>query len=120
GIELAGVGAQVQGGTVLVRSVRRAGNRPRISAQLVKIADGYRLWSERYDREMPDVFAIQDEIAKAIANRLRVTLGEDGAPLVTPATDNLDAYHLYLKGRYYLAQRGLGLKKALECLDEAL
>ncbi len=101
-------------------SVRRAGNRLRISAQLVKVADGYHLWSERYDREMPDVFAIQDEIAKAIANRLRVTLGEDGAPLVTPATDNLDAYHLYLKGRYYLAQRGLGLKKALECFDQAL
>ncbi len=120
GIDLAEVGAKLKVGTVLVGSVRRAGNRLRISAQLVKVADGYHLWSERYDREMTDVFAIQDEIAKAIANRLRVTLGEDGAPLVTPATDNLDAYHLYLKGRYYLAQRGLGLKKALECFDQAL
>src|SRR6266700_3398133 len=120
GIDLAEVGAKLKVGTVLVGSVRRAGNRLRISAQLVKVADGYHLWSERYDREMPDVFAIQDEIAKAIANRLRVTLGEDGAPLVTPATGNLDAYHLYLKGRYYLAQRGLGLKKALECFDQAL
>ena len=119
-IDLAEVGAKLKVGTVLEGSVRRAGNRLRISAQLVKVADGYHLWSERYDREMPDVFAIQDEIAKAIANRLRVTLGEDGAPLVTPATDNLDAYHLYLKGRYYLAQRGLGLKKALECFDQAL
>src|SRR5437773_1263625 len=69
---------------------------------------------------MPDVFAIQDEIAKAIADRLQVTLGVEGTPLVTPATGNLDAYHLYLKGRYYLAQRGLGLKKALECFDQAL
>src|SRR3989442_1857239 len=69
---------------------------------------------------MPDVFAIQDEISKAIANRLQVTLGVEGTPLVTPATGNLDAYHLYLKGRYYLAQRGLGLKKALECFDQAL
>src|SRR5438477_397380 len=120
GIDLAEVGVKLKVGTVLVGSVRRAGNRLRISAQLVKVADGYHLWSERYDREMPDVFAIQDEIAKAIANRLRVTLGEDGAPLVTPATGNLDAYHLYLKGRYYLAQRGLGLKKALECFDQAL
>src|SRR5204863_7854863 len=84
GIDLAEVGAKLKVGTVLVGSVRRAGNRLRISAQLVKVADGYHLWSERYDREMPDVFAIQDEIAKAIANRLRVTLGEDGAPLVTP------------------------------------
>jgi len=120
GIDLAEVGAKLKVGTVLVGSVRRAGNRLRISAQLVKVADGYHLWSERYDREMTDVFAIQDEIAKAIANRLRITLGEEGAPLVTPATGNLDAYHLYLKGRYYLAQRGLGLKKALECFDHAL
>jgi tetratricopeptide (TPR) repeat protein len=65
------------------------------------------------------VFAIQDEIAKAIANRLRVTLGDEGTPLVTPATGNLDAYHLYLKGRYYLAQRGLGLKRALDCFQQA-
>src|SRR5438067_26118 len=120
GIHLAEVGAKLKVGLVLEGSVRRAGDRLRISAQLVKVADGYHLWSEQYDREMPDVFAIQDEIAKAIANRLRVTLGEDGAPLVTPTTDNLDAYHLYLKGRYYLAQRGLGLKKALECFDRAL
>src|SRR5205814_9805057 len=119
GIDLAEVGAKLKVRTVLEGSVRRAGDRLRISAQLVKVADGYHLWSERYDREMPDVFAIQDEIAKAIANRLRVTLGDDGAPLVTPATGNLDAYHLYLKGRYYLAQRGLGLKKALECFDRA-
>src|SRR5205823_4689248 len=112
--------ANLKVGTVLEGSVRRAGDRLRISAQLVKVADGYHLWSERYDREMPDVFAIQDEIAKAIANRLRVTLGDDGAPLVTPATGNLDAYHLYLKGRYYLAQRGLGLKRALDCFHQAL
>src|SRR5256714_9104183 len=120
GIDLAEVGAKLKVGTVLEGSVRRAGNRLRISAQLVKVADGYHLWSERYDLEMTDVFAIQAEIAKAIANRLRVTLGDDGAPLVTPATGNLDAYHLYLKGRYYLAQRGLGLKRALDCFHEAL
>jgi tetratricopeptide (TPR) repeat protein len=105
---------------VLEGSVRKAGNRLRIGAQLVKVGDGYHLWSERYDREMTDVFAIQDEIAKAIASRLQVTLGGEGMPLVMPATGNLDAYHLYLKGRYYLAQRGLGLKKALECFDQAL
>src|SRR5439155_743124 len=86
----------------------KAGNRLRIGAQLVKVGDGYHLWSERYDREMPDVFAIQDEISKAIANRLQVTLGVEGTPLVTPATGNLDAYHLYLKGRYYLSPRGNG------------
>src|SRR5438046_7161737 len=119
-IDLTEVGAKLKVATVLEGSVRKAGNRLRIGAQLVKVGDGYHLWSERYDREMPDVFAIQDEISKAIANRLQVTLGVEGTPLVTPATGNLDAYHLYLKGRYYLAQRGLGLKKALECFDQAL
>src|SRR3989441_6529905 len=119
-IDLTEVGAKLKVATVLEGSVRKAGNRLRIGAQLVKVGDGYHLWSERYDREMPDVFAIQDEIAKAIASRLQVTLGGEATPLVIPATGNLDAYHLYLKGRYYLAQPGLGLKKALECFDQAL
>ncbi len=120
GVDLAEVGAKLKVATVLEGSVRRAGNRLRISAQLVKVGDGYHLWSERYDREMTDIFTIQDEIAKAIATRLQVGLDGEGAHLVTPATGNLDAYHLYLKGRYYLAQRGLGLKKALECFDRVL
>jgi len=119
-IELSEVGAKLKVATVLEGSVRKAGNRLRISVQLVKVADGYHLWSEQYDREMPDVFAIQDEIARAIATRLQVALGGDEAPLVTPATGNLDAYHLYLKGRYYLAQRSLALKKALECFHQAI
>ena len=119
-IQLTEVGAKLKVATVLEGSVRKAGNRLRITAQLIKVADGYHLWSERYDREMTDVFAIQDEIAKAIASRLQVALGGEEALLVTPATANLDAYHLYLRGRYYLAQRGLGLKKALECFDQAL
>src|SRR5438552_3938513 len=119
-IDLTEVGAKLKVATVLEGSVRKAGNRLRIGAQLVKVGDGYHLWSERYDREMTDVFAIQDEISRAIATRLQVTLGGEGGRLVRPATGNLDAYHLYLKGRYYLAQRGLGLKKALECFDQAL
>ena len=90
-IDLTEVGAKLKVATVLEGSVRKAGNRLRIGAQLVKVGDGYHLWSERYDREMPDVFAIQDEISKAIANRLQATLGVEGTPLVTPATGNLDA-----------------------------
>ena len=119
-IEVTEVGAKLKVATVLEGSVRKAGNRLRISVQLVKVADGYHLWSERYDREMTDVFAIQDEIAKAVATRLQVSLGGEESPLVTPATGNLDAYHLYLRGRYSLAQRGLGLKQALGCFDQAL
>ncbi len=119
-VALAEVGAKLKVATVLEGSVQKAGNRLRVTAQLVKVSDGYHLWSERYDREMTDIFAIQDEIAKAIAARLQVTFDGGEASLVTPATENLDAYHLCLKGRYLLAQRGLGLKKALQCFDQAL
>ena len=120
-VDLAEVGAKLRVATVLEGSVRRAGTHLRVTAQLIKVADGYHLWSERYDREMTDVFVIQDEIAKAIADRLQVTFGGNGAGvLVRPPTRNLDAYHLYLRGRYYWAQRGLGLKRALECFSKAL
>ena len=81
--------------TVLEGSVRRAGNRLRVTAQLVNVADGYHIWSERFDRDLEDVFAIQDEIATKIADRLKVTLGGAAAePLVKPPTDNLKAYQL--------------------------
>jgi serine/threonine-protein kinase len=92
--------------TVLEGSVRRAGNRLRVSAELVNVADGYQLWSERYDREMEDVFAIQDEISLAIANTLKVRLlaGEEGA-LVLRATEDVEAYNHYLKGKYFFNRR---------------
>jgi TolB-like protein/predicted Ser/Thr protein kinase len=85
--------------TVLEGSVRRFGSRLRVTAQLIDAADGYHLWSERYDRELSDVFAIQDEIAQAIAAALRVTLTKGKAP--RRPTANLDAYEAYLKARYY-------------------
>ncbi len=119
-VELSDIGAKLKVATVLEGSVRKAGNRLRISVQLVKVADGYHLWSERYDRDMTDIFAVQDEIATAVATRLQVSLSGEEAPLVTPATGNLDAYHLYLRGRYYLSRRGLGLKKALESFHNAI
>ena len=119
-VELSDVGAKLKVATVLEGSVRKAGNRLRISVQLVKVADGYHLWSERYDRDMTDIFAVQDEIAKAVATRLQVSLAGEEAPLVTPATGNLDAYHLYLRGRYYLSQRGVALKNALKNFHDAI
>jgi serine/threonine-protein kinase len=118
-IDLVEVGTRLKVANVLEGSVRKAGSQLRVTAQLIKVADGYHLWSERYDREMTDVFAIQDEIGRAIADRLQVGRGT-GSALVTPATANLDAYHLYLKGRYFWAQRGLGLKQAVECFSRAL
>jgi serine/threonine protein kinase/tetratricopeptide (TPR) repeat protein len=89
--------------TILEGSVRKSGDRLRITAQLINVADGYHLWSDRYDRTIDDVFAIQDEIARSITENLRVTLTRPGAGvIVKPATANLDAYHLYLRGRFLL------------------
>ncbi len=100
------IGEQLGVRAVLEGSVRRAGNRLRVSAELVDVADGYQLWSERYDREMEDVFAIQDEISLAIANTLKVRLlaGEEGS-LVSRATEDVEAYNHYLKGKYFFNRR---------------
>jgi serine/threonine protein kinase/Flp pilus assembly protein TadD len=100
------IGSELGVRTVLEGSVRRAGSRLRISTELVNVADGYQLWSERYDREMEDVFAIQDEIARAIANTLKVRLlaGEEDT-LVSRATEDVEAYNHYLKGKYFFNRR---------------
>jgi non-specific serine/threonine protein kinase len=87
---------------VLGGSLRRAGNRLRINAQLVDTATDFPLWSERYDRELQDVFEVQDEIARKIAEALRVTLSpQEQAELAQKPTDNLQAYDLYLRGKSY-------------------
>ena len=95
------LGARLNVSAVLEGSVRRAGNRLRITARLTGVGDGRTLWSERYDRELADVFAIQDEIARTIVDTLRSTLLEDLGDLVPVRyTANIKAYNLYLKGRY--------------------
>jgi tetratricopeptide (TPR) repeat protein len=119
-IDLRIVGEQLNVRTILEGSVRRADNRLRITAQLINAADGYHLWSERYDREMKDVFEIQDEIARGIAARLRVTMeGGEERPLVRAGTQNLEAYQLYLKGRALLPRRNAA-KQYLECFERAV
>jgi non-specific serine/threonine protein kinase len=95
------IGSELNVEYILEGSVRRSGNRLRVTAQLVKASDGYHLWSQRYDREMTDVFAIQDEISQAIVEKLRVRLAGD-RPLVKRYTENLAAYDLCLKARYHL------------------
>jgi len=95
------IGARLNVENILEGSVRRAGSRIRVTAQLVKSSDGYHLWSQRFDREMTDVFAIQDEISQAIVERLRVRLVGD-RPLVKRYTENLAAYDLCLKARYHI------------------
>jgi len=88
--------------SILQGSVRRSGNRLRITAQLVNASDGYHLWSERYDREMRDIFDVQDEITLAVVNALRVQLlGDEKEAMLKRHTENTEAYHLYLKGRYF-------------------
>jgi len=120
-VDLAAIGKALRVSTVLEGSVRRAGMHLRVTVQLVKVADGYQLWSERYDRDVTDVFQIQEEIAHAVAGRLQATWGGTQSDLVfRRPTENLDAYHLYLKGRYYWEQRGIGLKTALDCFGQAL
>jgi tetratricopeptide (TPR) repeat protein len=101
--------------------VRKSGNRLRVTAQLVKVRDGFHLWSERYDREMKDVFDIQDDISRAIVAALEVELGgQADAKLVRPQTASMEAYELCVKGRGHWNQRGLGLKKALHFFELAL
>src|SRR5438046_9557786 len=98
-VDLRVIGEQLNVRTVLEGSVRKSGNRLRITAQLVNAADGYHLWSETYDREMKDVFAIQEEIAKSIAQGLEVTLESEQRPLFRAGTDNLEAFKFYTQGR---------------------
>jgi len=117
--DLRSVGAKLNVSTILEGTIRRAGNRLRITAQLSKASDGYQLWSERYDRVAEDVFAVQDEIASAIAGKLRLTLDADNERPRAP-TQNLMAYELYLKGRALLYQRGRSIPKARECFEQAV
>jgi len=116
------IGRQLNVDTVLEGSVRKAVKRIRVTAQLITVADGYHLWSDTYDRELEDVFAVQDEISRAIVGVLKVQLlGDPDAPLVKKATDDVEAYTLYLKGRYHWNRRTeADLRKGLKHFEEAL
>lgn len=121
-VDLRTVGERLNVRTVLEGSVRKSGNRIRITAQLVDVTNGYHLWSERYDRELHDIFAVQDEIAKTIAIRLRGSFGaEVQKPLVRAGTENLEAYQLYLQGRFHWNKRTAeGMRKAIEYFQQAV
>ncbi len=106
--------------TVLQGSVRRAGDRVRVTVQLVDATNGFQLWSERYDRQLEDIFDVQDEIARAVADRLKVTLALGaGERLVAKVTGNIEAYELLLKGRTFLTRRGRAILDALSCFEQA-
>ena len=107
---------------VLEGSVRKAGSRVRITAQLIEAENGYHLWSETYDRELKDIFAVQEDIARAITDALQIRLAGLGtAPLVTRPTEDIEAYELYLKGRYHWNLRtDTGLRTAVKYFEQAL
>jgi eukaryotic-like serine/threonine-protein kinase len=106
--------------TILEGSVRRAGSRIRVTAQLINAADGYHLWSERFDRELTDIFAVQDEIAAAIAGALQIKL--TGKPAAArPHEPNLPAYEAFLKGRHQLLKHSPeGYARAEEYFKQAI
>jgi serine/threonine-protein kinase len=109
--------------TVLEGSVRKSGSRLRITVQLVSVADGYHLWSERYDREMKDIFDVQDEITLAVVEALKVRLlGGAKSAVLKRHTNDPEAYELYLKGRYYYNNKHTpeGWAKALDFFDRAI
>ena len=128
-----GIADQLSVATLVEGSVRRAGNRVRIAAQLVNASDGFQLWSERFDRELTDIFTVQDEIASAIAAMLRSTLrdGSTVVPNVASAVEgspvrrtrpaaSVDAYDAFLKGRYLNHRRGEGHREAITNFQRAL
>jgi tetratricopeptide (TPR) repeat protein len=116
------MGRQLGVETLLEGSVRRAGNRLRVTTQLINVADGCHLWSERFDREMEDVFAIQDEISLAVTDALKLRLlGEEKKKVVKRHTESFKAYRAYLKGRYHWFIRSSSdIEKAIEYLKEAV
>ncbi len=107
-IDVREIGQQLGVTHILEGSVRKSGNRVRISVQLVSTVDGYHFFSQTYDRTLEDIFAVQDEIAQKVLNRLRQHLGEaqQNQQLVTSSTTNMEAYETYLKGLYFLNQWG--------------
>ncbi len=116
------IGRKLKVSTVLEGSVRKMGNKIRVNAQLVNVADGYQLWSERYDRELEDIFAIQDEISAAIVKALRVILSEGEKKALGKArTENVEAYDYYLRGRQYFHQlRRKSLEYARQMFNKAI
>ncbi|NIR45479.1 MAG: protein kinase, partial [Gemmatimonadetes bacterium] len=121
-VDVRQVGEKLGVANVLEGSVRKIGNRIRLTVQLVDVANGYQLWSETYDRQLEDVFAIQDEISRAIVDALKVRLVGDSEKLVVPTTENIEAYTLYLKGRYFFNKSWAEseLRKSMDFFEQAL
>jgi len=116
------IGRKLRVTTMLEGSVRKAGNKLRVTAQLINVSDGYQLWSERYDRQLEDVFEIQDEIAGNIVKALRVVLSPEEKRAIEKApTENVEAYDYYLRGRQFFHQwNRTGIQYARRMFERAI
>jgi serine/threonine protein kinase/Flp pilus assembly protein TadD len=121
-IDVREIGRRLNAGAVLEGSVRMSGQRLRIAAQLVNVEDGYHLWSGRFDREMKDVFAIQEEISLTIVDHLKLELlKEEKERILKRPTEDHEAYDCYLKGRYFWYRRyEKGFQRSLEQFEQAI
>ncbi len=132
--DIGAIGRKLKVSTLLEGSVRKAGNRVRISVQLVKVSDGYRLWSETYDRTLEDIFAVQDDIARTVVGELRETLlgnppdaaaidqvSREVAQAARGRSGNPEAHRLFLQGRYLVERlSGSDMGRGIECLKAAI
>jgi len=118
--DLRKVGEALDVATVLEGSVQRAGDEVRITAQLIDTHNGYHLWSEKYDRKLTNVFAVEDEISKAIADKLQVSLSGGDQPLVSLKSVDPRAHDFYLRGLPLIAARGPGLREAVADFQQAI
>ncbi|NNE04399.1 MAG: adenylyl cyclase, partial [Xanthomonadales bacterium] len=119
--DIADIGQKLNVATILEGSVRKHGNQARITAQLIKVDDGFHLWSETYDRNLDNIFQVQDEIARAIVDALKLPLlGQDEQAVAASSASSFEAYDLYLLGRHHYRQvNEQGFKKAVEYFTRA-
>ena len=119
--DLRTVGEKLNVGTILEGSVRKEGSRVRITAQLIKTGDGFHLWSETYDRELSDIFAVQDEIARSVAGSLKVALLGGKTATTSARGTNAEAYNAYLQGQYFYERNNReNLEKAIGYYEQAI
>lgn len=120
--DAATVAEQLNVSAVLEESVREQEDRVRVTTQLINAADGFHMWSRTFERELNDIFAVQDEIARAVAAALRIELtGEEDTALAERGTENIETYNAYLLGRYYWNRRTReGLESAVEAFEQAI
>jgi len=119
-VDIRTIGKELGVEHILEGSVRKAGDELRITAQLIRVKDGFHLWSETYDRKLENIFVLQEDIAKDISNALAVPLGIKTEKLITSRTHDIEAYELFLKGRALVRKRGASIGEAANLMAEVI